>query len=190
MGKANEMKLVATTAAMTLVLALAACGGNEEADTTAATDTTSAMAPAAAATDTAAPATADTAAPAPTPTPTPSASATPSPAPSASPSAKATPVAMAAKPAEFAQCSACHSTEKGKNGIGPSLAGIYGDKAATVAGYDFSDAMKNSGLTWNQATLDRYLTDPRGVVPGTKMTFGGVPDAAKRQAIIDWLKAN
>jgi cytochrome c len=49
--------------------------------------------------------------------------------------------------------------------------------------------MKASGLTWNQATLDRYLTDPRGVVPGTKMAFGGVKDAAKRQEIIDYIKA-
>jgi cytochrome c2 len=75
------------------------------------------------------------------------------------------------------------------NGIGPSLAGIYGDRAATVPGYDFSDAMKSSGLTWNQGTLDRYLTDPRGVVPGTKMAFGGVKDAAKRQDIINYLKS-
>ena len=59
-----------------------------------------------------------------------------------------------------------------------------------MPGFEFSDPMKNSGLTWNQATLDRYLTDPRGVVPGTKMAFGGVADAAKRQAIIDFIKAN
>jgi cytochrome c len=87
-----------------------------------------------------------------------------------------------------AQCKACHSVEPGKNGIGPSLAGIFGDRAAIVPGFEFSDAMKNSGLTWNQATLDRYLTDPRGVVPGTKMSFGGVKDAAKRQEIINYLK--
>ncbi|MNC94174.1 Cytochrome c2 precursor [compost metagenome] len=48
--------------------------------------------------------------------------------------------------------------------------------------------MKNSGLVWNQPALDRYLTDPRGVVPGTKMAFGGVKDAAKRQEIINYLK--
>ena len=49
--------------------------------------------------------------------------------------------------------------------------------------------MEHSDLRWNQATLDRYLADPRGVVPGTKMAFGGVKDAAKRQEIIDYLKA-
>ena len=48
--------------------------------------------------------------------------------------------------------------------------------------------MKDSGITWNQASLDRYLTDPKGTVPGNKMAFGGVKDAAKRQAIIDYLK--
>ena len=57
-----------------------------------------------------------------------------------------------------------------------------------VPGFEFSEAMKNSGLTWNQANLDRYLTDPRGVVPGTKMAFGGVKDAGKRQEIINYLK--
>jgi hypothetical protein len=60
-----------------------------------------------------------------------------------------------------------------------------GAKAGTVAGLRVQRRDEESGLTWNQATLDRYLTDPRGVVPGTKMAFGGVADAAKRQAIID-----
>jgi cytochrome c2 len=178
------MKLVGKSAAVTLALALAACGGNDEAADTAATDTTSAMAPAA--TGAATPVPVDTAAATPTPVATPAASATPSPMPT--PTASAT-TAAAAKPAEFAQCSACHSTEKGKNGIGPSLAGIYGDKAATVPGYEFSEAMKNSGLTWNAATLDRFLADPKGVVPGTKMTFPGLKDAAKRKAVVDYLKS-
>jgi cytochrome c2 len=170
--------------ALALVLGLAACGGNTEtADTTVTAETTSAMAPAASAADTAATVetTADTASATPTPTPTPT--------PTASPSAKATPAAAATKPAEFAQCSACHSTEPGKNGIGPSLAGIYGHKAGAVPGYEFSDAMKTSGLTWNQGTLDRFLTDPKGVVPGTKMTFPGLKDPAKRAAVIAYLKS-
>jgi cytochrome c2 len=80
--------------------------------------------------------------------------------------------------------------EPGKHGIGPSLAGIWGEKAGDVPGYEFSQPMKDSGLTWNQAGLDRYLADPRGTVPGTKMAFGGVSDAAKRQAIIDYIRAN
>ena len=172
-----------SVAALAFVLALAACGGGaEDADEAAATDTP-------AATDSAAAVATDAATGAATPTPTDSASATPTPTASASPTAAPTTAAVA-EPAAFAVCKACHSVEPGKNGIGPSLAGVYGDKAATVPGFEFSDAMKSSGLTWNQATLDRYLTDPRGVVPGTKMAFGGVADAAKRQAIIDWIKAN
>jgi cytochrome c2 len=160
-----------------ILLALAACGGGSDDD--AAGEATPE------ATDTAAPADAATPAPGETPSPTASPSETPSPTPT--PSASAT-TAAAAEPGAFAQCKACHSVERGKNGIGPSLAGIYGDRAATVPGFEFSDPMKNSGLTWNQSTLDRYLTDPRGVVPGTKMAFGGVKDAAQRQAIINYLK--
>jgi len=171
-----------SVAALAFVLALAACGGGaEDADEAAATDTP-------AATDSAAAVATDAATGAATPTPTDSASATPTPTASASPTAAPTTAAVA-EPAAFAVCKACHSVEPGKNGIGPSLAGIFGEKAGLVPGFDFSDAMKNSGLTWNQATLDRYLTDPRGVVPGTKMAFGGVADAAKRQAIIDYLRA-
>jgi cytochrome c2 len=151
-----------------------------EADQAAATDTPAAV-------ETAAPVATDTPTAEATPTPTDTATATASP----SPTAAATPTTAAVtEPAAFAVCKACHSVEPGKNGIGPSLAGIWGEKAGAVPGFDFSDAMKASNLTWNQATLDKYLTDPKGTVPGTKMSFGGVKDAAKRQAIIDWIKAN
>jgi len=175
------MKFASTTAVLTLALALSACGGGaEEADEPVAVDTP-------AATDTAAPAATDTPDAAASPTPSDTASATPT----ATASASAAPTTAAVtEPAAFAVCKACHSVEPGKNSIGPSLAGIFGAKAGQVPGFEFSDAMKNSGLTFNQATFDRYLTDPRGVVPGTKMAFGGVADAAKRQAIIDWIKAN
>jgi len=92
-------------------------------------------------------------------------------------------------PAAFAQCQSCHSATPGENGIGPSLAGVYGTKAAEVPGYDFSEAMKKSGLTWDEPTLDRYLTSPQTVVPGTKMTFPGLTDPAKRAATIAYLKS-
>jgi cytochrome c2 len=180
------MKFAATSAtALALVLALSACdSGPRETEsapaaTSAATDT--APLPAASAMP------AETAAPNATPSDAASAAPTASPAPSAS--ASAAPAAVAAvEPAAFAQCKACHSAEPGKNGIGPSLAGIYGEKAATVPGFDFSDGMKDSGLAWNEANLDRFLTDPKGTVPGTKMSFGGIKDAAKRKAIIDYIK--
>ena len=92
-------------------------------------------------------------------------------------------------PEAFAQCQSCHSPEPGKNGVGPSLAGIFGEKAAEVPDYAFSSAMQESGLTWDQATLDRYLAAPQDVVPGTKMTFAGLKDDAKRSAVIDYLKS-
>lgn len=93
-----------------------------------------------------------------------------------------------AKPAAFAQCAACHSVEPGKNGVGPSLAGVFGSKAGSVAGYGYTPANKNSGLTWDEATLDTYLTAPMKTVPGTKMSFGGMSDPAQRKAIIEYMK--
>lgn len=108
----------------------------------------------------------------------------------AAPSAAETTAAAAAdgKPAVFAQCATCHATEPGKYGVGPSLAGVYGTKSGEIAGYAFSDAMKKANLTWDDKTLDEYLTNPMKMVPGTKMTFAGLPDAAKRKEVIDYLK--
>ncbi len=91
-------------------------------------------------------------------------------------------------PIAFTQCKACHSVEPGKHGIGPSLAGIYGTKAADIADYQFSPAMQKSGLTWDDATLDAYLESPQKVVPGTKMSFFGLKDAAKRKEVIEYIK--
>ena len=174
------MKLAPTSAAALAVLfALSACGDSDDQSDDTAAQTVAPPAPG----QDIGPAPGETSTPVPSGSPT----ATPSVTPSPTPSATAT-TAAATEPGAFAQCKACHSVEPGKNGIGPTLAGIFGDKAAVVPGFEFSDAMKNSGLTWNQPTLDRYLTDPRGVVPGTKMAFGGVKDAAQRQAIINYLK--
>lgn len=108
-------------------------------------------------------------------------------APAAESTAAAT-TAAGGKPAAFAQCAACHAVEPGKHGVGPSLAGVYGTKSGELAGYAFSDAMKAANLTWDDATLDAYLTNPMKMVPGTKMTFAGLPDAAKRKEIIEYMK--
>ena len=86
-------------------------------------------------------------------------------------------------------CALCHSINAGENLIGPSLAGVVGRRSGQAAGYDYSDANRNSGLTWDRGTLDRYLTDPRGVVPGTKMSFPGLKDPAERQAVIGFLES-
>ena len=122
---------------------------------------------------------------------TPASEETPAAEESAAPTAAATAAAAvpATVPASFNQCKVCHAVEPGKHGIGPSLAGIYGTRAADIPGFEFSSAMEQSGLTWDEATLDKYLTDPRALVPGTKMSFAGLKDAAKRKEVIDYLKS-
>jgi nitrite reductase (NO-forming) len=90
----------------------------------------------------------------------------------------------------FRKCQACHSLDAGMNGLGPSLAGIIGEKAAAVPGYNFSPAMKASSLVWDAATLDAYLTDPQKVVPGNKMPFPGLKTERERSAVIALLAAN
>jgi len=91
-------------------------------------------------------------------------------------------------PTSFAQCKTCHAVEKDKHGVGPSLFGVYGTKAGEIPGYAFSAAMKSSGLTWDDATLDEYLSAPMKKIPGTKMSYAGQPDAAKRKEIIEYMK--
>ena len=97
-------------------------------------------------------------------------------------------VAASQSPAAFAQCAVCHKVEPGRTGIGPSLAGVAGRKAGTAPGYAYSAALKSSGLTWDDATLDRYLEAPMKTVPGTKMVYPGLKDPAKRGEVIAYLK--
>ncbi len=85
-------------------------------------------------------------------------------------------------------CKVCHSAEAGQNKIGPSLFGVVGRKAGTAASYTYSDAMKNSGLTWTPGQLDTYLVNPKGVVPNTKMLFLGLKKPEDRKAIIGYLE--
>lgn len=93
------------------------------------------------------------------------------------------------KPAAFAQCAMCHKVDKsGTNGIGPNLFGVYGEKAGSKPGYKFSPAMKKWGKKLDDASLNAFIQNPRKSVPGTKMAFAGMQDAAKRKAIIAWLK--
>ncbi|HVA14345.1 MAG TPA: c-type cytochrome [Stellaceae bacterium] len=84
-------------------------------------------------------------------------------------------------------CAVCHSTDPGTNKLGPSLAGIVGRKSASLDDYSYSPAMTKAGVTWDKATLDKYLTDPQKMVPGTKMLFPGVKDVGDRKALIDYL---
>ena len=84
----------------------------------------------------------------------------------------------------FKKCALCHTTEAGKNKIGPSLFGIVGRKSATLENFNYSEAMKKFDHTWDEGTLDEYLADPRGTVPGTKMIFPGIKDKAERDDVI------
>ena len=88
----------------------------------------------------------------------------------------------------FKKCTICHAVKKGKNKIGPSLFGIVGRKAATAKGFRFSPAMKKSKLTWDDATLDKYLKNPRKAVKGTRMAFGGLRSKKDRDNLIAYLK--
>jgi cytochrome c len=88
----------------------------------------------------------------------------------------------------FAQCMACHRAEEGKNLIGPSLYGVYGRPAASVDGYSYSPAMKNAKITWDDASLDKYLEAPLQMVRGGKMAFPGLKDKKQRDDVIAYLK--
>lgn len=92
-----------------------------------------------------------------------------------------------ARPAAFAQCGGCHSTEPGKNLYGPSLAGVSKRRAGSLPGYAYSPALKRSGVAWNAQSLDRWLSSPQKMVPGTKMPLAGVPDPATRKALVSYL---
>jgi cytochrome c len=67
-------------------------------------------------------------------------------------------------------CRECHSFVKGQNRLGPSLYGVIGRKAGTLPGYGFTDSLKDSGVTWNAATLDKWIADPGAVIPGNGMS--------------------
>jgi cytochrome c len=73
------------------------------------------------------------------------------------------------------KCRACHQVgETAKNGVGPTLNGVFGRQAGTVPGYNYSEANKNSGITWDETVFAEYIKDPRGKIPGTKMAFQGL----------------
>ena len=180
------MRVLAGVMFVASSLALASCGGSSDPaeEPAAAAETVAVDAATPLPSERASPSPSPSASDAPAPTPSPSASASPAAAPAAV--AAAAPVTA---PAAFNQCKVCHSVEKGDHGLGPSLAGVYGTKAGEIPGFDFSDAMKSSGLVWNEANLNKYLENPQGTVPGTRMAFAGMKDAAKRKAVIDYMKS-
>lgn len=89
----------------------------------------------------------------------------------------------------FRRCVACHTIDKGgANGIGPNLHGVVGRAVASHADFSYSGAMKAKGGVWDEAALNTYLEAPMKAVPGTRMAFAGVIDAADRKALILYLE--
>lgn len=173
------MRSIIAASAVALVLAVAACSpsGEKAAE---------------------APKTETVEAPAPAPTEPPPAAETPAAAPAATAIALEITDAAGAKMTGdtargqrvFAQCLTCHSKDAGVNRTGPSLHGIIGRKAGTVANFRYSDANKNSGITWTEQELFTYLENPKAKIPGTIMAFVGIRNAQQRADLVAYLKAD
>jgi cytochrome c len=90
----------------------------------------------------------------------------------------------------FTKCAPCHAIGPGaKNKVGPELNGIVGRKAASVEGFTYSDALKGSGITWDDAALHEWIADPKKKVPGTKMLFPGVKDETERDDLLAYIES-
>lgn len=87
----------------------------------------------------------------------------------------------------YGRCLACHALASDR--VGPRHCGLLGRRAGSVAGFDYSAAMKKSGLVWDEKTLDRFLRKPLDLVPGSSMTYDGVPLASERRDLIAYLKS-
>ena len=167
--------------ALSGLLVLSACSGESS-------DNKAAEAPA--------PAAAAPAAPAAEPAPAPVAEAAPAATPAAAPAAAGgATVVLAGLTGDatagqrvFMQCRTCHAIEAGVNRVGPSMHGVVGRQAGIVPGYTYSAANKNSGKTWDEATLFAYLENPRAYIPGTKMSFVGLRNPQQRVDVIAYLK--
>jgi len=96
---------------------------------------------------------------------------------------------MAAGATSFKKCGPCHDVgPTAKNKVGPVLNGLDGRKSGTVAGYNYSDANKGSGITWNEASFLEYIKDPKAKIPSTKMTFAGIKSEDEAKSLWAYLK--
>ena len=85
----------------------------------------------------------------------------------------------------YERCAACHSLDRDR--VGPRHCGIFGRRAGSVPGFVYSEAMRASGIVWNRQTLDAFIADPLGTVPGTFMGYAGVQDAEERAQLLAFL---
>ena len=89
---------------------------------------------------------------------------------------------------QFKECAACHSLEAGVTNVGPSLSGLFGRPAGSLADFRYSAAMKRSGITWTPPVLDEFIADPQKRVPANRMPYAGLTDAAARADLIAYLQ--
>ncbi len=88
----------------------------------------------------------------------------------------------------FEECHACHSLERGAQGVGPSLHGVFGRRAGELDDFRYSAALKRSGITWTPKTLDAYIADPQQAVPANRMPYAGMPEARDRADLIMYMQ--
>ncbi len=88
----------------------------------------------------------------------------------------------------FEECRACHAIERGAQGVGPDLHGVFGRKAGTLGDFRYSPALKRSGITWTPKTLEAYVADPQKAVPQNRMPYAGMPEARDRADLIAYMQ--
>lgn len=177
--------MIRTSLALVSLMALVACGQAPQ------TGETKTAAPDAAASKDAPPAAAAPA-PAAPPAPAPAAAAGPSPEDAKILASLPAPYSegdLANGRRQFAKCRSCHVIEKGgANRVGPALHGIFGRTAGTSPGFNYSPALKSAGFVWDGAKLDQWLADPKGFLPGNRMTFVGLKQEKDRRDVIAYIK--
>ena len=89
----------------------------------------------------------------------------------------------------FRQCAACHLLEAEQNRVGPHLVGIFGREAGAVDGFNYSPALADSGIVWDEETIGAYLADPRGYIPGNRMAYAGLRNPEQIADVIAYMRS-